>query len=161
MCAKNLPNACRELAEAHDACLDRYSSEACRRRPRTSEGGWGGGGPPQGVSIRRPTVGGPRRAGHEISMSKARLQMLSLVTLSPDVLIPISKSLPGRGGRPESRSKIPPSATLFGSWLDFFAFRIALEKLHRKNVEKNAKIENVGFQNGLKIGGFSNIFAKR
>ena len=28
MHAENLPRTCRELAEAHDACLDRYSSEA-------------------------------------------------------------------------------------------------------------------------------------
>ena len=42
--AKNMPITCWSTR----ACLDRYSSEACRRQPRTSEGGWGGGGPPPG-----------------------------------------------------------------------------------------------------------------
>ena len=53
---------CRELAEnlpRSCAACGRLSSIATLLWPRTvgprsSEGGWGGGGPPQGVSIRRP-----------------------------------------------------------------------------------------------------------
>ena len=65
-----MPRACRELAEN----LPR-SCAACGRLPsiakllwprtvgpRSSEGGWGGGGPPQGASIRRPPKVCQRRA---------------------------------------------------------------------------------------------------
>ena len=35
------------------------------------EGRVGGGVPPRGSSIRRPTVGGPRRVRHKVDLSKA------------------------------------------------------------------------------------------
>ena len=43
---------------------------------------------------------------------------------------------------------------------DFLPFQIAFKILHRKNIEKKGKIQDLGLQNGPKIAGFSNIFAK-
>ena len=52
---------------------------------------------------------------------------------------------PGTSRTPEPGSKISLSVSFSASWLDFFAFRNALQKRLRKNIEKIAKIMDFGF----------------
>ena len=62
----------------------------------------------------------------------------------PRLLIPSLFLSPGGWGQPETRSKNPPSASCWASWVDFLPFPSVLRKRLRKNIEKNAKIKNFG-----------------
>ena len=131
--AKNLPRTCRGTR-----CLPRsiifggLSTLADNFR-----GGWGGGGPPRGVSIRRPPKVEPR----------ARSKPSSRIPISNAgrVLIPLSLNLsPGARGPPESSSKFAGSAGLGRFFGEFLPLGNVLQKLHRKNIEKSTKIEDCG-----------------
>ena len=51
---------------------------------------------------------------------------------------------PGAWGPPQTRRQKAEKFGFFAFLVDFFAFRTALEKWYRKNIEKNAKIEDFG-----------------
>ena len=76
----------------------------------------------------------------------------SRVSNAGRVLIPLSLNLsPGARGPPESTSNFLPSAGLDQFFGEFLPLGNVLQKLHRKNIEKSAKIEDFGlpkpFQN--------------
>ena len=62
----------------------------------------------------------------------------------PRLLFPSLFLSPGGWGPPESATKFARSASCWVSWADFLLFWHALQKWHRKNIEKNAKIEDFG-----------------
>ena len=70
--------------------------------------------------------------------------MPNLIIQAQDVLIPLSKSLPGPGGTPPTRPKKAENFGFSTFFPDFFAFRSALEKRRRKNMEKSEKNEDFG-----------------
>ena len=54
---------------------------------------------------------------------------------------------PGAWGPPQTRRQKAEKFGFFAFLVDFFAFRTALEKWYRKNIEKSAKIKDFGFPN--------------
>ena len=74
-----------------------------------------------------------------------KVQALSVkLKFSVWALGPLSFSLPRRSGTTGIQAKIWSEVSKIAFLVDFFAFRTALEKWHRKNIEKNAKIEDFG-----------------
>ena len=59
-------------------------------------------------------------------------------------LYPSLNLSPGGSRTPQTRRQKAEKFGFFAFFLDFFAFRTALEKWHRKNIEKSAKIEDFG-----------------
>ena len=81
-------------------------------------------------------------------------QVLSFKSLGLDLRITPSLSLPRAPHIPPGRAKKAEKFGFFGFFVDHLAFRNALEKRLRKNIEKSAKIEEFGlpkpFQNPSK-----------
>ena len=83
-----------EVVALQTKCQECQESQERRERPdckilplnALSQVWVGGGVPPRGSSIRRPTVGGAKRVGPEVNSSKVQLQMPNLITLSPGCL---------------------------------------------------------------------------
>ena len=118
----------------------------------------GGGGPPVGVSIRRPPKVCQRRAEfifNWLCPITAGQSRHSFAHFDLKCSNPYPFLSPGAWGSPEPSPKKLLSASCWPILADFFAFPTALEKRHRKNIEKNAKIEDFGLpnpsQNPLKI----------
>ena len=64
----------------------------------------------------------------------------------PRLVIPSLFLSPGGWGQPETRSKNPPSASCWASWVDFLPFPSVLQKWLRKNIEKSVKIKDFGLR---------------
>ena len=124
---------CRELAEN----LPR-SCAACGRLPsiakllwprtvgpRSSEGGWGGGGPPRGVSIRRPPKVCQQRArliSNWLCRITAGQSRYSFAQFDLKCSFPYPFLSPGAWGSPEPSYKFALSVSCWPILVDFFAF---------------------------------------
>ena len=111
---------------------------------------------------RWPPLGGVQSAGHRrcansvpdsfptgsVQSQLANLDILSSSSFAQFDLkcsFPYPFLSPGAWGSPEPSSKKSLSAACWLMLVDFFAFQTALEKLHRKNIEKSEKIQDLGF----------------
>ena len=89
---------------------------------------WGGGGaPPRGVSIRRPTFGGAKRARYRGAVSakyasSSSCQKLLLDILAQDASEPLSFSLPGSMGTTGIQRQNLATSVKFDIFFDFFGF---------------------------------------
>ena len=112
--------------------------------------GWPAVSPPWGLSIRRPPKVCQRRARlltNWLCPITAGHSRYSFVQFDLKCSFPYPFLSPGAWGSPEPSHKFALSVSCWPILVDFFASRTALEKRHRKNIEKNSKIEDFGFRN--------------
>ena len=110
---------------------------------------WVGGGapPPQGVSIRRPPKVCQRRAefiSNWLCRITAGQSQHSFAQFDLKCFFPYPFLSPGAWGPPQTRRQKAEKFGFFAFLVDFFAFRNALQKRRRKNIEKTAKIKDFG-----------------
>ena len=106
--------------------------------------------PPWGSSIRRPPKVCQRRArliSNWLCPITAGQSRHSFAQFDLKCSFPYPFLSPGAWGPPQTRRQKAEKFGFFALFLDFFAFRSALEKRHRKNIDKNAKIDDFGFPN--------------
>ena len=115
------------------------------------------------VRRRWPPLGGVQSAGHRrcaigvLDWSQNRFQihpdLSQMANLKSQALYARQRSYtplflsPGAKGSSEPGPKFSLSVSCWLILVDFFAFGSALEKRHRKNIEKNAKIKDFGLPN--------------
>ena len=107
--------------------------------------GWPAVSPPRGLSIRRPPKVCQRRArckSNWLCPITAGQYRHSFAQFDLKCSYPYPFLSPGAWGSPEPGPKFLLSVSCWPILVDFFAFRSALEKRHRKNTEKNAKIKD-------------------
>ena len=107
----------------------------------------GGGGPPRGNSIRRPPKVCQRRARlttNWLCPIAAGQSRHSFAHFDLKCSFPYPFLSPGAWGPPQTRRQKAEKFGFFAFLVDFFAFRNALQKRLRKNIEKSAKIEDFG-----------------
>ena len=157
-----VPRTCRELAEN----LPR-SCAACGRLPsiakllwprtvgpRSSEGGWGGGGPPRGVSIRRPPKVCQRRARLisnwlcPITAGQSRHSFEQFVrAIRSEVFFPLSFPFPRSLGITGAQLQKIAFCVLLAHLGRFFRLSNCACKMTSKKHRK--KCENQGFWDGF------------
>ena len=106
-----------------------------------------GGGPPWGEFNPPATEGVPQRAKliiHWLCPITAGQSRHSFAQFDLKCSYPYPFLSPGAWGSPEPGPKFLLSVSCWLILVDFFGFRRALEKRHRKNNEKNTKIKDFG-----------------
>ena len=131
LCAENLPRFV-EISPSHGMpTFDCYTSMPFYRWAEIFQGGWGGGGPPQGVSIRRPPKVCQRRArlnSNWLCPITAGQSRHSFAQFDLKCFFPYPFLSPPAWGSPEPSYKFALSVSCWPILVDFFAFRSALEK---------------------------------
>ena len=104
---------------------------------QTAKGWVGGGDPPRGVSIRRPPKVEPR-AKRQTNSPKPSLKC------RPSSHPPLFYSLPRSSGTTGIQLQIFAFCGFWRFFCEFLPLGNVLQKLHRKNIEKSAKIKDFG-----------------
>ena len=145
----------RDVAKSQDVCLECLCFRVLAAMGEVLTE-WGG--------RRCPPPGGFQSAGHRrcangvpdsfptgsVQSQLANLDILSSSSFAQFDLkcsFPYPFLSPGGGGPPQTRRQKAEKFVFFAFLVDFFAFRTALEKRYRKNIEKSAKIKDFGLPN--------------